>query len=78
MSNGQAPNAFKMGEYILTNLIYTPVKDVMLELELQYLERKNFSDGWTATDPRIQFSFRFNFSQKFYHELNTAPQVIGN
>jgi hypothetical protein len=72
-SNGQAPNAFTMGEYILTNLIYTPVKDVMLELELQYLERKNFSDGWTATDPRIQFSFKFNFSQKFYHELNTTP-----
>jgi len=72
-SNGQAPNAFKMGEYILANLIFTPVKNVMLELELQYLKRKNFSDGWTTTDPRIQFSFKFNFSQKFYHELNTAP-----
>ena len=72
-SNGQAPNAFKMGEYILANLIFTPVKNVMLELELQYLKRKNFSDGWTTTDPRIQFSCRFNFSQKFYHELNTAP-----
>jgi hypothetical protein len=71
-SNGQESSAFKMGEYVLTNLIYTPVKDVMLELELQYLERKNFSDAWTTTDPRIQFSFRFNFSQKFYHELNTA------
>ena len=72
-ANGQAPNAFKMGGYAITNFIYSPVKDVMLELELQFLDRKNFSDGWTTTDPRIQFSFRFNFSKKFYHELNTTP-----
>lgn len=71
-SNGQASSDFKMGEYALTNLIYNPVKDVSLEVQLQYLNRRNFSDGWTATDPRIQFSFRFDFSQKFYHELNTA------
>ncbi|MFI5155602.1 MAG: DcaP family trimeric outer membrane transporter [Chitinophagales bacterium] len=71
-SNGQAPNAFRMGTYAITNLIYTPHKDVMLELQLQYLNRKNFSDGWSASDPRIQFSFRFNFSQKFYHEINTT------
>jgi hypothetical protein len=67
-SNGQAPNAFKFGEYAITNLIYTPHQDVIFELQLQYLDRKNYSDGWKATDPRIQFSFRFNFSQKFYSE----------
>lgn len=72
-SNGQAPNAFKMGAYAITNLIYTPYKDVIFEIQLQYLNRKNFNDGWTTTDPRIQFSFRFNFSQKFYYETNTAP-----
>ncbi len=72
-SNGQAPNAFRRGDYVLTNLIYTPYKDIIFELQLQYLHRKNFSDGWTATDPRIQFSFRFNFSQKFYYETNTTP-----
>ena len=71
-SNGQAPSAFKMGEYVLTNLIYAPARNMFLELQLQYLDRKNFSDGWTATDPRVQFSFRFNLSQTFYHELNTA------
>jgi hypothetical protein len=70
-SNGQDSSAFKMGEYALGDLIYTPSKNVIFEIELQYLDRKNFSDGWTATDPRIQFSFRFNFSQKFYHEVNT-------
>ncbi len=67
-----------MGGTPLANFIYTPVKDMMVELELQYLDRKNFSDGWTATDPRIQFSFKFNFSQKFYHELNSTPQTSGN
>jgi hypothetical protein len=71
-SNGQLPSAFKMGEYAITDLIYSPVKDMILELELQYMKRKNFSDGWSVTDPRIQFSFKFNFSQKFYYENNTA------
>jgi hypothetical protein len=71
-SNGQSPSAFKMGEYVITNLIYTPYKDVFFELQFQYLNRKNFSDAWTASDPRIQFSFRFNFSQKFYHDTNTT------
>jgi hypothetical protein len=71
-ANGQLPSAFKRGDYVITNLIYTPVKDVLFELELQYLKRTNFSDGWTATDPRIQFSFKYNFSQKFYHENNAA------
>jgi hypothetical protein len=71
-SNGQASSAFKKGEYALTNLVYTPATNVILEIELQYLSRKNFSDGWSTTDPRIQFTFRYNFSEKFYHELNTT------
>ena len=70
-SNGQIPNAFRMGGYALTNLIYAPVKNVFLELQLQYLDRKNFKDGWRATDPRIMFTFKLNFSQKFYFEHNT-------
>ncbi|HEY7160003.1 MAG TPA: hypothetical protein VH815_02035, partial [Acidobacteriota bacterium] len=71
-SNGQAPSAFKMGEYAITNLIYSPDKNVFFEMELQYLSRKNFSDGWSTTDPRVQFTFRYNFSEKFYHENNTT------
>ena len=71
-SNGQLPSAFKKGEYALADLIYTPVKDAIFELEFQNLHRRNFGDGWTATDPRIQFSFRFNFSKKFYNETNTT------
>ena len=67
-SNGQTPSAFRRGEYALTDLIYTPDKNVILEVELQYLSRKNFSDGWSTTDPRIQFTFRYNFSQKIYRQ----------
>ncbi len=72
-SNGQAANAFKFGEYAIGNLIYNPVKEVVFELELQYLKRQNFSDGWSTTDPRIQFSFRYTFSQKSFFETKTRP-----
>jgi hypothetical protein len=72
-SNGQSPSAFKFGEYMLGDLIYYPAENVIIELEIQYLTRKNFSDGWSTTDPRIQFGFRYNFSQKFYHESKTTP-----
>ena len=67
-TNGQAPSAFKEGRYALADLMYSPVENLSAEVEFQYLERKNFSDGWIAHDPRVQFSFRYNFSQKFYHE----------
>jgi hypothetical protein len=72
-SNGQARSAFTTGEYALANLIYAPVKNADFEVELQYLSRKNFSDGWSTTDLRIEFKFRYSFSQKFYYENNTEP-----
>ena len=30
--------------------------------ELQYGRRENFTDGFSADDFRIQFSFKYNFS----------------
>jgi hypothetical protein len=30
--------------------------------EFQYGYRKNFRDGWSVPDYRIQFSFKYNFS----------------
>jgi hypothetical protein len=62
-----------LGDYALADIIYMPVKDVFMEVEFQYLQRKNFSDGWTVNDPRIQFAFRYNFSKKIYHEANATP-----
>lgn len=64
-TNAQSPHAFNLGEYALANVIYTPAANIFLETELQFLRRKNFKDGWSTTDPRIQFSVRFNFSKKF-------------
>jgi hypothetical protein len=64
-TEGQAPNAFKIGEYALGNLLYTPVKNVMMGAELQWGRRENFSDGFSSDGLKLQFSFKYNFSHKF-------------
>jgi DcaP outer membrane protein len=61
-TQGQAPNAFKRGQYALTNLLYYPVKNVMMGGELQWGRRSNNSDGFIYNDYRIQFSFKYNFA----------------
>jgi len=63
-SNGQAPNAFKIGQYALGNLLYAPVPSVLLGGELQWGRRENFSDGFAASDFRIQFSVKYSFGVK--------------
>src|SRR3954467_14198290 len=63
-SEGQAPNAFKDGQYALFNLLYTPVKDVLIGGEFQWGRRENFSDGWSVDDYRLQFSVKYNFSYR--------------
>ena len=67
-SAGQADDAFRTGQYAVTNLLYYPVKDVMVGGEFQFGHRKNFRDGFSVPDYRIQFSFKYNFSF----------QVLGN
>jgi hypothetical protein len=62
-SDGQAANAFKLGQYALVNLLYAPVPNFMAGFELQWGQRENNSDGWKVDDYRIQFSAKFNFSQ---------------
>jgi outer membrane DcaP-like protein len=64
-SNGQAPNAFHVGHYALGNLLYTPIANVMFGGEFQWGRRENFSDGFTYDGYKLQFSFKYNFSQKF-------------
>ena len=61
----QAPNAFKRGDYALGNLLFTPVPNVMMGGELQWGRRENFYDGYDTDAFKIQFSFKYNFSQKF-------------
>lgn len=62
-SNGQAGDAYHRGHYALTNLLYSPVPNVMIGGELQYGRRENFYDGFASEDFRVQFSFKYNFSK---------------
>ena len=63
-TEAQSPDAFKLGQYALGNLLYTPVPNVMMGGELQWGRRENFSDGFSSDGFKIQFSFRYNFSWK--------------
>ena len=63
-TDGQAPNAFKAGQYALGNLLYTPVPNAMVGGELQWGRRTNFSDGFSSDGLKLQFSFKYNFSHK--------------
>jgi hypothetical protein len=60
-TDGQLPNAFRRGQYALVNLLYYPVKGVMMGGELQWGRRANRSDGFIYNDYRIQFSFKYDF-----------------
>jgi hypothetical protein len=63
-TNGQSGTAFKRGQYGLANLLYYPVKNVMVGGEVQWGDREN-KNGFTSEDVRIQFSARYNFSTTF-------------
>jgi len=60
-SDGQAPSAFKKGQYALANVMFYPTKGLMLGPEVQWGKRENFRDGFTSDDVRIQFSAKYNF-----------------
>lgn len=64
-SEGQAPNAFKKGQYALANILFYPTKNVMYGFEVQWGDRENFADGFTSDDLRFQFSAKYNFSKTF-------------
>ena len=64
-SNGQAPDAFRRGHYIVGNLLHYPAPNVMFGGELQWGRRENFSDGFHSDGLKLQFSFKYNFSQRF-------------
>ena len=65
-SNAQNADAFHKGQYAIANIMYYPVKNAMMGVELQYGDRDNFSDGWNTHITKVQLSFKYNFSQTFY------------
>lgn len=67
-SDGQLASEFHMGQYAIGNLLWYPVKNVMAGVELQWGRRENNSDGFSSTITKLQFSFKYNFSQAFYRK----------
>ena len=63
-TEGQAPDAFKNGHYVLGNVLYSPVPNAMVGVEFQWGRRENFSDGFSSDATKIQVSFKYNFSAK--------------
>lgn len=63
-SSGQAPNAFHSGHYLLANLLYSPLGNVMMGGEFQWGRRVNNSDGFHSDGVKLQFSFKYNFSHR--------------
>lgn len=67
-SDGQNPSSFSRGDYACANLLYYPTENAMMGVELQYGTRENFSDDFNTDIFKIQFSFRYKFSQVFFRK----------
>lgn len=67
-SDAQAANAFKNGSYATLNLLYQPFSQFLTGAELQWGKRNNFSDGFSSSAVRVQFSFKYNFPQSLYED----------
>ena len=65
-SDGQEANAFSKGQYIVGNIMYYPATNMMAGVEFQWGDRTNFEDGFETSITKLQFSFKYNFSQSFY------------
>lgn len=65
-SDGQTNDAFKKGQYIIGNVLYSPAKNCLAGAEFQWGNRDNFRDGWSTSITKIQLSFKYNFSEVFY------------
>jgi hypothetical protein len=64
-SDAQKPDAYHKGQYVVFNVLSTPVKNVMMGGEFQWAHRENNSDGFKSDDVRLQFTFKYSFGMKF-------------
>ena len=46
------------------NLLRTPVRNVIIGGELQWVRRENNSNGFSVDAVRVQFSLKYRFSYK--------------
>ena len=56
--------AYKNGQYATLTIGTTPVKNFMAAVELQWGQREG-EDGFTSDEMKIQFGFKYRFSQLF-------------
>jgi len=61
-SNGQSDDAFKLGQYALANLLYSPVSQVMMGVEGGWIRRENNRDGFDTDNYHVQLSFKYSFA----------------
>lgn len=61
-TDGELPTAFKRGQYGIANLIYYPVKPVLMGAEFQWGRRADFTNGYKYNDYKLQVSFKYSFS----------------
>ncbi|HET9234997.1 MAG TPA: DcaP family trimeric outer membrane transporter, partial [Candidatus Eisenbacteria bacterium] len=61
-SNGQSDDAFKLGQYALANLLYSPVPQVMMGVEGGWIRRENNRDGFDTENYHVQLSFKYSFA----------------
>jgi hypothetical protein len=62
-TDAQLETAYHNGQYATANLLWTPVKNVMMGGEFQYARRANFADHFEFDGYRLQFSVKYSFSQ---------------
>jgi len=64
-SSGQGDDAYKGGQYVLANLLYTPVKNVMMGIEGGWIHRDNKKEGpgiENVDQYHVQVSAKYNFA----------------
>jgi hypothetical protein len=66
-----ATDAYKNGQYAIVNLLVTPFQNALAGIELQWGKRENFSDGFSSHATKVQLSFKYKFSAKFYRKTDT-------
>jgi DcaP outer membrane protein len=64
-SDGQAPDAFKRGQYAAANVLFYPVPNLFVGPEVQYIWRTNFADNFDTGGFRVQVSAKYSFSANF-------------
>jgi len=60
-TGGQLATAFHRSQYFSANILFSPVKDLLMGAEYLWGHLTTNDDG-SGNDNRIQFSFKYNFS----------------